>query len=372
MVLEMAEKTRLMGLDERLIRCAFEQLDNETAAGEIPGGVVSIGRNGHFLEYAVGHAVFDESICLPALKDTLYDCASLTKVTATLPLVLQLLDEGRVRLEDPVCLFIPEFAVHGKSSVTVRHLLTHSAGLTPFTDMHSYGWTRTQILDFVVHQTLAYEPGTQVLYSDIGFIVLGHLVSLLFGMPLEDAARKRVFEPLDMTNTRFCPSLEDRPRIAATERYPLEEGPRWGIVHDENAHAMGGISGHAGLFSTARDLSHYASMWMEEGVWRERRVLSRSSVRLAIQSQTTACVGGNRGLGWVLKGDKFDASGDLLSEFSYGHTGYTGTSVYVDPASRLTVVLLTNRVHFGREKSVTRLRACLHNAVAASLKDLPF
>ncbi|MBB6672127.1 beta-lactamase family protein [Cohnella nanjingensis] len=360
-----------MGLGARLTGNALATLDQAIADGETPGGVIAIGRNGQRLEYAAGDtAVRGGAACFPVRTDTLYDCASLTKIVVTLPLALQLLDEGRMRLDDPVERFIPEFAANGKSSVTVRQLLTHTAGLAPFADMHSHGWSLEEIMDFVTGQSLAYEPGTQVVYSDFGFILLGRLISNVLGLPLDEAAAKRIFEPLGMTDTRFCPPPEDRPRIAPTEHYPYEPGPRWGVVHDENAGAMGGVSGHAGLFSTARDLTRYATMWLNEGEWEGKRLLSRSSVRLAVRNQTAPAAGGNRGLGWVLKGDRWDASGDLLSERSYGHTGFTGTSLYVDPAAGLTVVLLTNRVHLGRDKSVVRLRACLHNAIAASLEDL--
>lgn len=363
------ERAREMGLDARLIGRALATLDEAIAEGETPGGVVAIGRHGRLLTYASGEAIPAGPDRAPAGEDTIYDCASLTKVVATLPLVLQLLDEGRIRLEDPVARYIPAFASKGKAGVTIRQLLTHTGGLAPFADMHSHGWSPAQILDFVADQPLQCEPGTQVVYSDFGFILLGRLISVVLDRPLDEAAAERVFAPLGMTDTGFRPAPALWGRIAPTEHYAYEPGPRWGVVHDENAGAMGGVSGHAGLFSTARDLSRYAAMWLNEGRGEGARVLSPLSVRLAIRHQTAAA-GGSRGLGWALKGDKWDASGDLLTGQSYGHTGFTGTSLYVDPPLGLTVVLLTNRVHYGRDKSVARLRAVLHNAVAASLEDL--
>ncbi|MNI42361.1 Penicillin-binding protein 4* [compost metagenome] len=313
--------------------------------------------------------MISESESRPTQADTLYDCASLTKVTVTLPLILMLLEDGRLRLDDPLCLFIPEFGVNGKSQVTIRHLLVHTSGLMPFTDLHSHSWTRQQIIDSVIGQKLKYEPGTQVVYSDLGYVLLGHLVSLLFGEPLEEAARRRLFTPLGMSDTLFCPPPEWQIRTAATEWYPHEAGPRWGKVHDENAFAMGGVSGHAGLFSTVRDLSRYAQMWLDRGHVNGHPLLSAAAIDTSIRCHTKTMVGAKRGLGWVLKGDPADASGDLLSDYSFGHTGFTGTSVVVDPINQLAIVLLTNRVHLGRQTSVHRLRATFHNAIVSALTD---
>ncbi|TVY11045.1 beta-lactamase family protein [Paenibacillus cremeus] len=365
----MEEAASQMGMDADRLRLALEVVAREVKTGEIPGAVVSVGRNGAWFEHAVGEAVLGEKDPHPAAPDTIYDCASLTKVVVTLPLILMLLEEGRLRLDDHVHHFLPEFAEQGKASVSIRHLLSHTSGLISIPQLHSRGWSKEQMLDAILRKPLDYEPETQVVYSDLGYIVLGHLAALLFDEPLEEAARSRVFEPLGMIDSRFCPPTALKPRIAATERYPSESGPRWGIVHDENAHAMGGVCGHAGLFSTARDLSRYAALWLGGGKLKGRRLLSAASVQLATSLQTPGFASGKRGLGWVLKGDKFDASGDLLSQTSYGHTGFTGTSLYIDPLHRLTVVLLTNRVHLGREKSVVRLRALFHNAICAALID---
>ncbi|GGD72124.1 serine hydrolase domain-containing protein [Paenibacillus nasutitermitis] len=358
-----------MGLDDARIRRAFALLDEGIAAGVIPGAVASIGRNGQFVSYTAGEAVTGAAGPIPVRPDTLYDCASLTKIVVTLPLILMLLEEGRIRLDDPVIRFLPQFSQAGKSDVTIRHLLTHTSGLIPFTDMHSHGWDLDAIIDFVLSQPLENPPGKQVAYSDMGYIVLGHIASLLYEGPLSRIAADRLLIPLGMTDTQFCPPAALRWRIAATEWYPYEKGPRWGDVHDENAYAMGGVSGHAGLFATASDLSRYATMWLGGGVIEGRRILSPAAIGLAVRNHTVAACGGSRGLGWALKGDNFDASGDLLSAASYGHTGFTGTSIYVDPDNRITIVLLTNRVHFGRDRDIYRIRDVFHNAVAASIID---
>lgn len=359
-----------MGMAAAGVEAALALIDAEIARGEIPGAVAIVGRGGHTIEYAAGLAVDAGGTRIPATIETIYDCASLTKVVVTLPLVLQLVEQGKVALQDPVALHVPEFAAEGKQAVTVSQLLTHTSGLVAFTDMHSHGLTPDEIVAFVMNQPLEYEPGTQVVYSDMGYIALGRLVERLTGEALPEAAQKRIFAPLGMTDSGYVPAPERRERIAATEHYPYESAPRHGVVHDENAAAMGGVSGHAGLFATARDLTRYADMWRGATYPNSARPpLSIATMRSAVQNYTAVLDSGNRALGWVLRGDKFDASGDLLSDRSFGMTGFTGTSLYIDPEYDLTVVLLTNRVHYGRAKSVARLRACFHNAVAASVTE---
>ncbi|RKN85702.1 class A beta-lactamase-related serine hydrolase [Paenibacillus ginsengarvi] len=363
-------------MDEPKLRDAFRLLDDAVTRGDTPGGVALIGRHGRIAGlYATGAAhtaavVTDHAgeAVIPARTDTIYDCASLTKVVATLPLVLQLVERGLLRLSDPVAEYIPAFAAGGKEAVTVRQLLTHTSGLISHINMYSHGWTPEEIKQHVFSRPLDYEPGTKAVYSDLGFITLGEIVSVLTGEPLDAAAAKYVFAPLGMNNTRFLPLEAEgqRPRIAATEYNEALGRHKLGEVHDENALALGGVSGHAGLFSTAEDLAKYAAMWLAGGrIGDTGRLLSEASVAAATRSCTDQLPAA-RGLGWVLKGDSFDASGDLMSPSCYGHTGFTGTSIWMDPALDCFAVLLTNRVHFGREKSVARLRGCFHNVVAAA------
>ncbi|PYI57142.1 serine hydrolase domain-containing protein [Paenibacillus flagellatus] len=356
-------------MDPDRIADAFRLLDEAVARGDTPGGVAAIGRHGRVAAvHAVGvaHTAAPDGGRLPAAPGTIYDCASLTKVVATLPLALLLVDRGRLRLDDPVAVYLPAFAAEGKSAVTVKQLLTHTSGLLSHKDMYSHGWTPDEVKAHVLGQPLEYEPGTKMVYSDLGFITLGAIVSELFGEPLADAARKHVFEPLGMSDTRFLPREELRPRIAATEYDAGLGRHKWGEVHDENAGALGGASGHAGLFSTAADLAKYAAMWLAQGrIGGSGRLLSAAAVEAATRCATPG-LAANRGLGWVLKGDPWDASGDLLSPSCYGHTGFTGTSLWMDPAADCFAVLLTNRVHYGRDVSVARLRHCFHNATAAA------
>ncbi|MCQ6561626.1 serine hydrolase domain-containing protein [Paenibacillus mendelii] len=361
----------LMGMDAGRLRTAFTLLENEVEAGRIPGGVLAVGRNGYVAEFACGIASFNKELAVPAKPETPYDCASLTKVTVTLPLILMLLEKGRLHLQDPLARFIPEFATaEHKAMITIEQLLTHTSGLPPTFNLHAHGWSRERIIASAIELEPERQPGRHIVYSDLGFILLGHLAELLYEEPLDRAAQRLVFDPLGMADSGFCPPPSQIARIAETEWYSYESGPRRGTVHDENAAAMGGVSGHAGLFATARDLSRYATMWLGGGCLNGSRLLSPAAVRLATSCRTSGSEGGNRGLGWVLKGDKFDASGDLLSANSYGHTGFTGTSMYADPASGLTVVMLTNAVRISRDRSfVSRLRATLHNAIAAALTE---
>lgn len=344
---------------------AFCRIEESLERGEIPGAAAVVGWGGREASFCAGDAVKTEELMIPASVETIYDCASLTKVVVTLPLVLRLIDRGEVGLDDPVSRYLGDFAAEGKADVTVRHLLTHTSGLPAHVKLYGHGWTREQIVAEVMRQPKGYATGTQMVYSDLGFIALGELAAAVYGCPLDEAARRYVFEPLGMAESLFCPGEELRPRIAATEFVPEEGAYRWGAVHDENAYAMGGVSGHAGLFSTASDLAKYARMWLNGG----DGLLSERIVSCAVRSHTQGLPEANRGLGWVLKGDRWDASGERMSARSYGHTGFTGTSLWIDPELGLYAVLLTNRVHFGREQSVARLRREFHDAAAAAVSQ---
>ncbi|WNQ13353.1 serine hydrolase domain-containing protein [Paenibacillus aurantius] len=353
--------------DSGKLLTAFRLLDGEIRNGQTPGGTAAAGsRTAIYGLYAAGSVGGGTEAGRPVVPETIYDCASLTKVVVTLPLVLMLLEEGKLHLNEPVCRFLPEFGANGKESVTVRQLLSHTSGLPAFFNLHGNGWPPERMWQEIAELRLEDVPGSRMVYSDIGFIVLGRLIAVLMKKPLDQAARERLFQPLGMTDTGFCPGPELHARLAPTEFDEKLGRPKLGEVHDENAYAFGGVSGHAGLFSTAGDLAKYARMWLGGGELDGTRVLSPASVEAAARSWT-GTLPANRGLGWTLKGDPWDASGDLFSERSYGHTGFTGTSLWIDPQRDVFAVLLTNRVHYGRDKSVVRLRVCYHNAVAASL-----
>ena len=343
-----------------------ELLHAAVDAESLPGAVVAVGIGQDIVyEQALGFAERLHGVIRPMTFDTLFDLASLTKVVATLPSVLLLVEQGELRLSDPVTHFIPAFSGAEKEGVTVRHLLTHSAGLSAHREFYRTWSHHDEILAAVIAEPLEASPGMQVVYSDLGFILLGEIVQRVTGQTLDAYARHQIFEPLGMVHTQYCPPSELASCIAATEDVP-ERGVKVGVVHDENAEALGGVSGHAGLFATARDLIRYLHMWLG---WSESddNVLSAPTRRLAVQSHMQG-MNVARGLGWVLRGDVYDHMGDLWPQSGAGHTGFTGTSLAFDPVSGLWTVLLTNRVHYGRENNLMRrLRPLIHNVIAAML-----
>lgn len=388
-----AERLDLSNTD---LQAAWALLDHAVAQQDIPGGVALVARHGHFATYAAGHAVLGSDAKIPASAHTLYDCASLTKVVVTLPLILLLSDQGKLQLNDPAAAYVPEFGESGKDAATICQLLAHTSGLAAHCDLYSHGWTPDEMFMHICRMKPVYVPGTRCVYSCLGYIVLGRIAERLLGEPLAQAAERLLFRPLGMAASRYNPPCEWRPRIAATEYDPALDGFRWGRVHDENADAFGGACGNAGLFATAGDLARYAQMWLASAnaggsvdaagaaahhcaysppgtafnthAAQAIALLSPSAVRQALSSHTRHIPGAHRGLGWVLKNDPADVTGSGFSPSSYGHTGFTGTSLWIDPEHDLAVVLLTNRVHFGRNASIAKLRHDFHQAVAAALR----
>lgn len=332
-------------------------VQREIDEGNIPGAVVAVGHGADTVFFeSYGYAENQNGIVRNMNKDTIFDLASLTKVTATLPAILTLVDNGEIRLNDNVGLFIPEFADTSKGVITVGHLLTHSAGLAPFRLYYKLFSNRMEMVSAIRHEGLSATPGARTEYSDIGFMLLGQIVETVTGQSLNEYTQNHIFQPLHMTRTMFCPPTSLFDQIAATEHSKV------GVVHDENAEALGGVSGHAGLFAPMSDLISYVLMWLDE-----KNLLSESVRRVAVQNQTPH-LNGNRGLGWVCRGDAYDHTGDLWPQTTVGHTGFTGTSVAFDPISKLWMIILTNDVHYGREKkSVIRLRGRLHNVVASAI-----
>lgn len=358
-----------VGMNSQKLKTALQLLDQEVNAGRIPGATACVVRKGKIVaEYAVGWAEKTEQQQRAIDYSTVFDLASLTKVMATLPAILLLLERGSIRLKDPVSLYIPEFAANGKGDITIRHLLTHSSGLAAHRSMYTQGWNQSEILQYIWDQSLEYSPDSQMVYSDLGFITLGVIVEKAAGKALNEFVKNEIYQPLGMKDTLFSPPDEWKRRIASTEYDQSLGRCKWGEVHDDNCYALGGISGHAGLFAPARDVAVYGQMWLNGGNYRDFRLFSPVTIKAATTGYTHSIEGANRGLGWVLKNDQWDASGDLFSPFTYGHTGFTGTSITCDPKNELLIVLLTNRVHFGRDLSVVRLRSIFHNAVAASIE----
>jgi uncharacterized protein YbbC (DUF1343 family)/CubicO group peptidase (beta-lactamase class C family) len=354
---------------------ASEELDavieQAIAAGEIPGAVLRVGHRGRLLHRKAYGARALEPAREPMTADTIFDAASLTKVVATATAAMQLFERGRIRLNDRVTDYLPEFQ-GGRSAITVRHLLTHFSGLRPDLDL-TPPWSgyETGIQKALADKPVA-EPGERFIYSDINYILLGEIVRRVSGEPLEVYARRHIFEPLRMRDTGFLPAPELRRRIAPTEILAGQTAPLRGIVHDPTARAMGGVAGHAGLFTTADDLANFAEMILNQGEYRGRRILAPLSVRKMTTPQSPADQPVLRGLGFDLDSAYSAPRGELFPLGSFGHTGFTGTSLWIDPVTQTYVILLTNAVHPVVKRPISSLRARVATVVAAALGiDLP-
>jgi CubicO group peptidase (beta-lactamase class C family) len=294
--------------------------------------------------------------------DTLYDLASLTKVVATTTMAMILVDEKRLDLDRPVHAFLPAFQGPEKEGVTVRHLLTHSSGLPATAPLFREVRGKAAYAERIAAMDLGYPPGSKSVYSDLGVILLGEILEKTAGRPLDVFVRERVFLPLGMKHTGFRPPRPLWPRIAPTENDPWRGRMIQGEVHDENAFAMGGVAPHAGLFSTAGDLARFARMLLKGG----GRIVSRQTLELF-----TAKAGipdSDRALGWDTKSAEGSSAGTLFSPDSFGHTGFTGTSIWIDPERQIFVILLTNRVYPTRENNLIReVRPAVADAVVRAL-----
>jgi uncharacterized protein YbbC (DUF1343 family)/CubicO group peptidase (beta-lactamase class C family) len=350
-------------------------VEQAIAAKQTPGAVVLVGRDDEVLyEKAYGQrAVYPTTEAMTL--DTIFDLASLTKVVATTTAVMQLVEQGRIRLNDTVASFVPGFERYGKGDITVRHLLTHVSGLRPDVDLDPWQGYDTAI-ELARDEVLTSAPGERFVYSDINFFLLGDIVARVSGQPLDRYTRQHIFEPLGMSDTEFNPPASKRSRTAPTERcdvaapYPCntpDAPPLRGVVHDPTSRRMGGVAGHAGLFSTARDLSRFARMLLHGGQLGTARVLSPATVTRMSTPSTPAGMTAIRGLGWDIDTQYSSNRGDLFpAGTSFGHTGFTGTSLWIDPASRLYVIFLSNRVHPEGKGDVTPLRGRVATAAVAS------
>ena len=315
--------------------------------GVFPGGVILIRHRGAVvLQWAWGHAAAwldsdtRQPAPVPATPGTVYDLASISKLfTATC--VMQMAEEDRLMLDEPAARYLPAFAANGKAAITVRQLLTHVAGL-PMRRLWETDATIPERIARVLDLTPEFVPGSAMVYQDTNLIVLGHLIATLDGVPLDEALRRRVLTPLGLRHTRYGPLPAKITDMAPTEdgRY-VKRGMIRGEVHDENAWSLGGAAGHAGLFGNAADLGVFGQTFLDGGTFDGVRLLSARSVAEMTRNQIGGL--GNRGLGWQTL--TRDYMGDCVSERAYGHTGFTGTSIVVDPDRELVVVLLTNRVH---------------------------
>jgi uncharacterized protein YbbC (DUF1343 family)/CubicO group peptidase (beta-lactamase class C family) len=342
---------------------AVDTLIQEQVAGEgITGAVLVVGHNGHLVHQKAFGLRAASPRREPMTMDTVFDLASLTKVVATTPSIMRLVQYGQIRIDDPVSRYLPEFAANGKDNVTVRQLLTHYSGLKPDLDLNAPWEGRETAFAMANEEKLQAPPGAQFVYSDINFIVLGEVVQRLSGMSLDKYADAHIFQPLGMKHTRFMPPAAWKPKIAETLGIGDKRVLR-GTVQDPTAERMGGLAGHAGLFSTAGDLALYAQALIDR-----KKILSPDVIEKMTTPQQPANAVEVRGLGWDIDSPFSSNRGALLPVGSFGHTGYTGTSMWVDPFTNTYVILLTNSVR-PRPASVpvVSLRARVATAVAATL-----
>jgi len=335
---------------------------------QCPGGVLWLEHNG-----AAYHKAYGNRALVPVreamTEDTIFDAASLTKVIATTPSAMLLVERGSLKLDEPARTYLPEFAGTGQEAVTVRELMTHTSGLPPGIESSS-GWHgQAEAVRKACAVALQSKPGTTFKYSDLNFLLLGEIVQRVSGTPLEVFAQKEVFGPLKMIDTGYLPPPEKLPRIAPTE---VVDGKPWrGVAHDPTARAMGGVAGHAGVFTTAADLARYARMLLNLGELDGVRVLRAESVKMMCSIQTPAGVPA-RGLGWDIDSPYASPRGALFPVGSYGHTGWTGGSLWIDPESKTFVIFLSNRNHPTEAGSVVALRRRLGTLAAESLPDFKF
>ncbi|HKG25550.1 MAG TPA: serine hydrolase domain-containing protein [Thermomicrobiales bacterium] len=354
--------------------------------GAYAGAVALVTRRGETrLCRAAGWAV-REPDRIPMATDTIFDLASLTKVVATLPSILRLVDQHALTLDDPVGTALPEFGTAGwKREVTIRRLLSHSAGLPAWLPLYLDQTGSAAYLDAISRVEPVAAPGERVVYSDLGFILLGEVVRRLTGLDVARFAAREIFATLGLRDNGYTPDPSLRPRIAATERGNETEigmcGDRapafprwrreviWGEVNDGNCfYGLSGVSGHAGLFGTAADLARYGQLWLHGGTWEGRRIFGEE---LAIEATRAQAPG--RGLGWRVGSPTSAADqndpGVPLGAAAYGHTGFTGTSLWIDPSRELVAVLLTNRLYPTARSEIDAIRPAFHRAVATAIDE---
>jgi uncharacterized protein YbbC (DUF1343 family)/CubicO group peptidase (beta-lactamase class C family) len=349
-------------------------VDAAVARHELPGAVVLVGRG----DQVVYRRAFGRRAIAPApeamTEDTIFDLASLTKVVATTTSVMKLVEEGRIRLNDPVAQFVPDFGKYNKSGITIRHLLMHTSGLRPDLELEVEFHGADEAIRRAVEEVPTAPPGERFVYSDINFFLLGDIVRRVSGERLDTYSKTHVFEPLGMRDTTFLPPETLRPRIAPTEPCDALAWPCTGktflrgVVHDPTARRMDGVAGHAGLFSTADDLSRFCRMLLGGGRLGAARVLAPATVARMTSPSTPPEMRAVRGLGWDIDSSYSSNRGELFPVgTSFGHTGFTGTSLWLDPGTTSYVVFLSNRVHPDGKGDVTPLRGRVATVAAAAM-----
>jgi CubicO group peptidase (beta-lactamase class C family) len=370
-----------VGLNAVRLKHIDETVKAAIKAGELPGAVVLVARHGSI---AYINAFGNRAVAPnpePMTTDTIFDMSSLTKVMATTPSIMRLVEDGVLRLDDKVKRYLPEFTGDGKDGITLSQLLSHYSGLRPDFDLSKEWFGYKEALSELWKEKVVSAPGKEFAYSDLNFIALGEIVRVVSGKALDAFVQEEIFAPLGMVETSFRPSADRIARIAPTEtrrntlKYlkgqasnPDIDQMLRGEVHDPTAWRMGGVAGHAGLFSSARDVAIYAQALLKNGKYAGGRLLSAASVRAMTSPQSPIAASQVRGLGWDLKSSYSSPRGDLLPG-GYGHTGFSGTSLWVYPSVDAFIVILSNRVHPDGGKDINHLRGTIANIVASAITD---
>jgi uncharacterized protein YbbC (DUF1343 family)/CubicO group peptidase (beta-lactamase class C family) len=367
------------GFDTRRLELIGPLVEEAIRDGKLPGAVVVAGRGDKVLY----RRAFGQRAVMPYPEpmtlDTIFDVASLTKVVATTTAVMALVEDGKIRLNDRVSAYITGFERYGKDRITIRHLLTHVSGLRPDLDLGvSFEGGAQEAIRQAIEEVPVAPPNERFIYSDIGFFLLGHIVEVVSQQRLDQFLQARVFGPLGMTETTFLPPSPLAGRIAPTEACEPLAWPCGtagaamlrGVVHDPTARRMLGVAGHAGLFSTGEDLATFARMILAGGTWNGARILSPLTVAKMSRPATPETLRPVRGLGWDID-TAFSANrGELLPVGSFGHTGFTGTSLWIDPVTGTFVIFLSNRLHPDGSGDVTPLRARISTVLASAVTDV--
>jgi CubicO group peptidase (beta-lactamase class C family) len=344
---------------------AFGLIEEGISKGFFPGAAAAVGhKNGIYkIEHYGSRCLIPKM--LPMKRDTLFDMASLTKVIATNTLFIIFLEKGLISVFDKVSQYVEYFMDEEKSDITLFNLLTHTAGLPAYGPLYRLCSDFEDAVRFISKEKLVYVPGSRVIYSDYGFILLRYILEKVGQDSFDNLCRKHVFEPLEMNYTCFNPKSSN---VAATEVNPENGEILMGVCHDENGRFFNGISGHAGLFSNIEDMVRFASMLINEGNYKGKKLISKAAFKAMIQNYTEG-LEENRALGWCVKGKTVSSGGDIISPRAFGHTGFTGTSIWIDIENDVYVVLLTNRVHPTRENNnIISFRRLFHNAVLSAVE----
>ena len=350
------------------LRQVDQAIHDAIADGKIPGGVLWAERKGQIYHKAYGHrSLFPKREKMT--PDTIFDLASLTKVIATAPAIAKLHELQKLNVNDTVAKYLPAFAQNNKESVTIRHLLTHTSGLRPGLSLQT-DWNGRRAIQLACAETLQTPPGSKFKYSDLNYILLGEIVQQVAGAPLHKFCPTAFYLPLGMTDTRFLPPANFLPRIAPTIK--VQSQITRGAVHDPLAARMGGHAGHAGLFSTAKDLALFARMLLNQGQHNGTSILKSQTVTQLTQNQSPPGLQEQRGWGWDIDSPYSSPRGRIFEIGSYGHTGWTGGSIWIDPFSETFVIFLSNRNHPNETGNVIGLRRAIGTLVAEAVTDYPF